>query len=63
TVLLALLAKIDVCLQLLLVNLSVVVEGIVVLVAKLVVGLTAQVFANLHLNLCLSLLGLVGLSL
>ena len=34
-VLLALLVKIDVCLQLLLANLSVVVEGIVALVAKL----------------------------
>ncbi|CAE7133128.1 unnamed protein product [Rhizoctonia solani] len=63
TALLALLVKIDVCLQLLLVNLSVVVEGIIVLVAKLVVDLTVKVFVNLNLNLCLSVLGLINISL
>ncbi|CAE6436359.1 unnamed protein product [Rhizoctonia solani] len=63
TVLLAILVKIDVCLQLLLTNLAVVVDGIVVLVAKLLLDLTVQVFVNIRLNLCLSVLGLVGLSL
>ncbi|KAH7318900.1 hypothetical protein B0J17DRAFT_773178 [Rhizoctonia solani] len=63
TVLLTLLAKIDVCLQLLLSNLAIVAHGIVALIAKLLVDVTAQVFLDASLKLCLSVLLPAGLSL
>ncbi|KAB5588782.1 transmembrane protein [Ceratobasidium theobromae] len=62
-VVLTLLAKIDICLQLLLVNLGVCVNGIIKLVAEIVVKLGVSVFANVHLGLCINVLGLIGLSL
>ncbi|KAB5592799.1 transmembrane protein [Ceratobasidium theobromae] len=62
-VVLTLLAKIDICLQLLLVNLGVCVEGIIKLVAGIVVKLGVSVFAQVHLGLCINVLGLIGLSL
>ncbi|KAB5592755.1 transmembrane protein [Ceratobasidium theobromae] len=62
-VVLTLLAKIDICLQLLLVNLGVCVGGLIQLVAAIVVKLGVSVFASVHLGLCINVLGLIGLSL
>ncbi|CAE6452880.1 unnamed protein product [Rhizoctonia solani] len=60
-VVIGLLAKIDLCLQLLIVNLGVCVEGIIVLVANIVVKLGVSVFASVHLGLCINALGLAGI--
>ncbi|KAG9089253.1 hypothetical protein FS749_001493 [Ceratobasidium sp. UAMH 11750] len=57
----AIFAKIDVCLQLLLVNLGICIEGIVAVIAKLVVRISVEAIIKLHLNLCASLLTIVGL--
>ncbi|EUC54805.1 transmembrane protein, putative [Rhizoctonia solani AG-3 Rhs1AP] len=62
-VVVGLLAKIDLCLQLLIVNLGVCVEGIIALVAEIVVKLGVSVLAHVHLGLCINVLGLVTLSL
>lgn len=62
-VLLTIFAKIDICLHLLLTNLDVCVEGIVILVARLVVKLGVSVFAQIHLGLCIQVMGLIGLKL
>ncbi|KAJ1306359.1 hypothetical protein OPQ81_007365 [Rhizoctonia solani] len=62
-VVVGLLAKIDVCLQLLIVNLGVCVEGIISLVANIVVKLGVSVLASVHLGLCINVLGLIGISL
>ncbi|CAE6499408.1 unnamed protein product [Rhizoctonia solani] len=62
-VVVGLLAKIDLCLQLLIVNLGVVVQGLIVLIANIVVKLGVSVFVSVHLGLCLNVLGLVGISL
>ncbi|KAH7326935.1 hypothetical protein B0J17DRAFT_222944 [Rhizoctonia solani] len=62
-VVVGLLAKIDFCLQLLLVNLGVCVEGIIPLVAKIVAKLGVSVFAQVHLGLCVNVLGLIDLHL
>ncbi|KAB5588626.1 Transmembrane protein [Ceratobasidium theobromae] len=62
-VVVSLFAKIDACLHLLLLNLGVCVQGIIALVANIVVKLGVSVFADVRLNLCLSILGLVGISL
>ncbi|CUA69277.1 hypothetical protein RSOLAG22IIIB_08401 [Rhizoctonia solani] len=56
-----LLAQIDVCLKLLVANLGVCVDGIIVLVANIVVKLGVSVLASVNLNLCISVLGLVSL--
>ncbi|KAG9076875.1 hypothetical protein FRC06_009237 [Ceratobasidium sp. 370] len=60
-VLLAVFVQIDVCLHLLLVNLGICIEGIVAVVAKLVVGVSIQAIVKLHLGLCASVLAIVGL--
>ncbi|CAE6493270.1 unnamed protein product [Rhizoctonia solani] len=62
-VVVTLLAKIDLCLQLLLVNLSVCIDGILVLIANIVVKLGLSVLASVHLGLCINVLGLIGISL
>ncbi|CAE7204680.1 unnamed protein product [Rhizoctonia solani] len=62
-VVVGLLAKIDLCLQLLIVNLGVCVEGVIVLIAQIVVKLGVSVFASVHLGLCINVLGLIGLHL
>ncbi|KAG9107963.1 hypothetical protein FRC07_008558 [Ceratobasidium sp. 392] len=56
----ALFAKIDICLHLLLINLGVCIEGIVGLVAKLVVDVSLQAILKLHLSLCASVLTAIG---
>ncbi|KAJ1306356.1 hypothetical protein OPQ81_007362 [Rhizoctonia solani] len=62
-VVVGILAQIDVCINLLLVNLGVVVNGVIALVADIVVKLGVDVFVNAHLGLCLNVLGLIGLHL
>ncbi|KDN33652.1 hypothetical protein RSAG8_13253, partial [Rhizoctonia solani AG-8 WAC10335] len=62
-VVVGLLAKIDLCLQLLLVNLGVVVQGLIVLIVNIVVKLGVNVFVQAHLGLCINVLGLIGISL
>ncbi|CCO36727.1 hypothetical protein BN14_10870 [Rhizoctonia solani AG-1 IB] len=59
-IVLGLFAKIDACLQLLLTNLGVCVSGIISLVAKVVLNVGVEAFASVHLGLCASVLGLVG---
>ncbi|CAE6437364.1 unnamed protein product [Rhizoctonia solani] len=60
---LVLIAKIDVALQLLLVNLNVCIDGIVVLIAKALASVTVGLLAQVQLKLCLGVLGLAGVSL
>ncbi|CAE6352044.1 unnamed protein product [Rhizoctonia solani] len=60
-VMLGLFAKIDVCLQLLLTNLGVCVNGITSLVVKAVANIGVNVFANIHLGLCAQVLGLISI--
>ncbi|KAF8595018.1 hypothetical protein BDV93DRAFT_576771 [Ceratobasidium sp. AG-I] len=62
TVVLVLLAKIDVALRLCL-NLNICIGGILVLIAKAIASVTIGVMAQVHLKLCLSVLGLFGVSL
>ncbi|CAE6542263.1 unnamed protein product [Rhizoctonia solani] len=57
-VVVGLFAQIDVCLQLLIGNLGVCVEGIIGLIAKGVVNIGVSVFASVHLSLCINALGL-----
>ncbi|CAE7233256.1 unnamed protein product [Rhizoctonia solani] len=54
--------KLDAALKLLLVNLGVCVEGIVVLVSKIVIATCAHILVTLNFNLCLSVLAIVGLN-
>ncbi|CAE6434951.1 unnamed protein product [Rhizoctonia solani] len=54
-------AQIDVCVKLLIANLGVCVDGIIVLIANIVVKLGVSVLASVNLNLCISVLGLVSL--
>ncbi|KAF8597371.1 hypothetical protein BDV93DRAFT_562408, partial [Ceratobasidium sp. AG-I] len=56
-------AKIDVVLRLCLINLNICVGGILVLIAKAIASATVGVMAQVHLKLCLSVLGLTGVSL
>ncbi|KAF8597369.1 hypothetical protein BDV93DRAFT_596828 [Ceratobasidium sp. AG-I] len=60
-VVLALCAQIDLCLRLLLVNLGICIDGIVVLIAKIVATTCADVLVALKFKLCLSVLAMVGL--
>lgn len=55
--------KIDVVLRLLLVNLNICVGGIVALIAKALASVTVGLLAQVHLKLCLSVLGLAGITL
>ncbi|KAF8757866.1 hypothetical protein RHS01_03666 [Rhizoctonia solani] len=59
-VVLGLFAKIDACLQLLITNSGVCAEGIISLVANVVVKFGIEAFANTHLGLCAQVLGLTG---
>ncbi|KAB5588336.1 Transmembrane protein [Ceratobasidium theobromae] len=58
---LTILAQVDICLKLLLVNLSVCIEGIIALVVKIVASLGVDAFVGVHLNLCLGVLGYLKL--
>ncbi|KAF8600700.1 hypothetical protein BDV93DRAFT_510724 [Ceratobasidium sp. AG-I] len=63
TIVLVLFAKLDVVLQLCLVNLNTCIGGILVLIAKAIASATFGVMAQVHLKLCLSLFGITGLGL
>ncbi|CAE6438378.1 unnamed protein product [Rhizoctonia solani] len=52
------LGKIDVSLQLLLLNLNICIGGILALIAKAIASVTVGVLAQVQLNLCLGVLGL-----
>ncbi|KAF8595019.1 hypothetical protein BDV93DRAFT_576772 [Ceratobasidium sp. AG-I] len=60
-VLLALFVQIDLCIHLLIVNLGWCIDGIVVLIAKIVATTCADVLVTLKFKLCLSVLAIVGL--
>ncbi|KAB5588338.1 hypothetical protein CTheo_8224 [Ceratobasidium theobromae] len=63
TVVAALFAEIDVVVRLLLVNLNICVGGIVALIAKALASVTVGLIAQIHLKLCLGVLGLAGVTL
>lgn len=58
TVVAALLAEVDLCLKLLLVNLNICIGGIVELVVKALASVTVGLLAQINLKLCLGVLGL-----
>ncbi|KAG8736999.1 hypothetical protein FRC10_008660 [Ceratobasidium sp. 414] len=60
SVVLVICAKIDACIHLLLVNLGLCIEGIVVVIAKLVVGASADTLLKLDFKLCLSIFAILG---
>ncbi|KAF8677440.1 hypothetical protein RHS04_06169 [Rhizoctonia solani] len=64
-VVIGLLVKIDVCLNLLLVNLQVCIAGIISLIVRalLDLGISLSVLVSVHLGLCINVLGLIGISL
>ncbi|CUA77841.1 hypothetical protein RSOLAG22IIIB_12859 [Rhizoctonia solani] len=53
-------AKIDVALQLLLINLNICIGGILVLIAKAIASVTVGLLAQVQLKLCLGVLGLAA---
>ncbi|CUA68924.1 hypothetical protein RSOLAG22IIIB_08169 [Rhizoctonia solani] len=59
-VFLELFVKIDAAIKLLLVNLSVCIDGIVVLISQIVVATCAHILVTLNFELCLSVLALVN---
>ncbi|KAG8793827.1 hypothetical protein FRC12_001457 [Ceratobasidium sp. 428] len=61
TVFLAVLAKLDLCLHLLVLNLGVCIQGFAALCAKAFVGIDLGAFAKLHLVLCATLFDVVRL--
>ncbi|KAF8597370.1 hypothetical protein BDV93DRAFT_562407 [Ceratobasidium sp. AG-I] len=63
TVVLVLFTEIDAALRLCLLHLNICVGGILVLIAKAIASVTVGVMAQVHLKLCLSILGLAGVSL
>ncbi|CAE6481180.1 unnamed protein product [Rhizoctonia solani] len=60
TVVLTLFAKLDVALQLLLVNLNICIGGILVLIAQALASVTVGLLAQVQLKLCLGVLGLAA---
>ncbi|CAE6403009.1 unnamed protein product [Rhizoctonia solani] len=58
TAVVAIFAKIDVALQLLLVNLNICIGGVLALVAKAIASVTVGLLAQVQLKLCLGVLGL-----
>ncbi|KAH7332926.1 hypothetical protein B0J17DRAFT_721704 [Rhizoctonia solani] len=57
SVVIAIFAKIDIALQLLLVNLNICIGGILVLIAKAIASVTVGLLAQVQLKLCLGVLG------
>ncbi|KAG9096656.1 hypothetical protein FS749_008040 [Ceratobasidium sp. UAMH 11750] len=53
-----LIAKIDLCLKVLLFNLNICIDGILVLIFKALASVTVSLLVKLQLNLCLGVLGL-----
>ncbi|CAE6459740.1 unnamed protein product [Rhizoctonia solani] len=62
-VVVGLLAKIDFCLNLLILNLGVCVSGIVTVIAGIVAQIGVSVLASVHLGLCINVLGLIRITL
>ncbi|QRV98233.1 hypothetical protein RhiJN_26252 [Ceratobasidium sp. AG-Ba] len=60
-VLLAIFAKLDLCIHLFLVNIGACIDGIIDLIAKLVVGTCAEALVKVRFNLCANLLAVVAI--